>query len=616
MELRPGYKQTEVGVIPEDWDVKPIKAVCKLINGRGFKPFEWYESGLPIIRIQNLNGSDDFNFYQGAYDKKLEVEAGQLLFAWSGSRGTSFGPHIWSGPLGLLNYHTWKIQINESQIDKGFFHHALRQLTSFIEGKAHGAAALVHTQKWEMEGFEFPLPPTKAEQEAIAEALSDTDSLIESLEQLITKKRHIKQGAMQELLTGKKRLPGFSGEWREATLGEICTFENGDRGKNYPSAAAFVGDGFPFVNAGHLNAGHINFGEMDYITKNSFDLLGGGKFIPGDILFCLRGSLGKFGIVDHNTPSGAIASSLVIVRNKSAYISLNYLACYFASANCEQMIERWSGGAAQPNLGVQDFARFSISLPSLPEQEAIATILSDMDAEITVLETKLTKTRQLKQGMMHNLLTGKIRLVRVASKIIPFSGKKESVNASTKSHNWQINEAVIIAVLAKHFGSEEYPLARKRCTKLTYLLHRHVERKAEGYLKKAAGPYNPATKYKGPEAIAQKNGYIRPHHNGTYPGFVAATNISQAESYFQQWYGADALAWLEQFRRKKTDELELLATVDMAVEDLRCEGKAVKLGAVKQVIHDHPEWEAKLQREIFSDINIVRAIQICRELFA
>ena len=128
------------------------------------------------------------------------------MFAWSGSRGTSFGPYIWRGPLGLLNYHTWKVEIHESEVRKGFFLHALRQLTAFIEGKAHGASALVHTQKWEMEGFQFPLPPTKAEQEAIATILSDIDGEIAALGAKLTKARQLKHGMMQELLTGRIRL--------------------------------------------------------------------------------------------------------------------------------------------------------------------------------------------------------------------------------------------------------------------------------------------------------------------------------------------------------------------------------------------------------------------------
>lgn len=243
MGVRPGYKQTEVGVIPEDWAVIEIRSVCKLINGRGFKPYEWQRNGLPIIRIQNLNGSEEFNYFQGSYDKKLKIEPGQLLFAWSGSRGTSFGPHIWQGPLGLLNYHTWKVQVHNTEIDTNFFYYALKKLTTFIEDKAHGASALVHTQKWEMECFELPVPPTKTEQRAIAAALSDMDALIASLDRLIAKKRDMKQAAMQELLTGKRRLPGFSGDWEEKRLGDLC--EKITTGKL--DANAMVPDGeYPF----------------------------------------------------------------------------------------------------------------------------------------------------------------------------------------------------------------------------------------------------------------------------------------------------------------------------------------------------------------------------------
>src|SRR5947208_6847604 len=158
-------------VIPEDCDAKQMRDVCNLINGRGFKPHEWRTAGLPIIRIQNLNGSEDFNFYSGQYNPKILVEHGQLLFAWSGSRGTSFGPYIWNGGQALLNYHTWKVAAHESTADADFLLHALRQLTSYIEDRAHGASALVHTQKWEMEGFPIVIPSSLVEQRAIATAL-------------------------------------------------------------------------------------------------------------------------------------------------------------------------------------------------------------------------------------------------------------------------------------------------------------------------------------------------------------------------------------------------------------------------------------------------------------
>ena len=133
-------------------------------------------------------------------------------------------------------------------------------------------------------------------------------------------------------------------------------------------------------------------------------------------------------------------------------------------------------------------------------------------------------------------------------------------------------------------------------------------------MKKAAGPYSPKIKYQGPEAIALKNGYVREHNNGTYVGFVAAKKIAQAEQYFAEWY-PEASEWLEQFHFQKTDELELLTTVDMAMEDLRSCNRAVDSRAVKEVIRTHPEWEAKLNRSIFSDGNIKRAIGVCRKLF-
>jgi type I restriction enzyme S subunit len=207
-------------------------------------------------------------------------------------------------------------------------------------------------------------------------------------------------------------------------------------------------------------------------------------------------------------------------------------------------------------------------------------------------------------------------LVPAASKTVNVKVKKEPAPVSTQSHNWQFNEAVIISVLVKNFGTSERPLGRKRRTKFMYLLHRHVEHKAQGYLKKAAGPYNPLIRYGGPESIAQKRGYVRAHHYGKYEGFVAADNIAEAEAYFENWRGAEALVWLERFRYETNDELELLSTVDMAMEDIRRVGKPVASGTVKQVIKEHPEWEAKLERPIFSDANITRAIQTCRTLFA
>ena len=394
MEVKLGYKQTEVGVIPEDWEPRRIDTVCRLINGRGFKPFEWQDTGLPIIRIQNLNGSDDFNCYAGAYDTRLEVESGQLLFAWSGSRGTSFGPHIWHGPLGLLNYHTWKVQVYETEIKKDFFLHALRQLTTFIEGKAHGASALVHTQKWEMEGFQFPLPPTKAEQEAIAEPLSDADALIESLERLLTKKGQIKIGAMQELLTGKRRLPGFSGKWQVKYVSEIADCLDNLRMPLNDSERSKMKGGYPYCGANGVLDHIDSYSVEDAVVLIAED---GGYFdeyMTRPIAYRMSG---RFWVNNH----------VHILKSKPAF-DQEFL---FYSLVHKNILSFLASGTRR-KLNKSEMNKIAVWQPNeRAEQTAIATILSDMDAEIAALEARLSKARQIKQGMMQELLTGRTRLV-------------------------------------------------------------------------------------------------------------------------------------------------------------------------------------------------------------
>ena len=382
MELKLGYKKTDVGVIPEDWDIKPIRSVCTLINGRGFKPFEWQKSGLPIIRIQNLNGSDDFNYFKGNYDKKLEVEPDQLLFAWSGSRGTSFGPHVWSGPLGLLNYHTWKVQIKEAEIDKDFFLYALKNITSYIEDKAHGASALVHTQKWEMEGFEFIAPSDIAEQRAIATALSDVDALLAKLDQLITKKRDLKQAAMQQLLTGQTRLPGFSGDWGIKRLGDLLKVRHGKSQQNVIATGGI----YPILATG---------GEIGRTNTYLYD--------KPSVLIGRKGTIDRPQYQD--SPFWTVDTLFyteLSCASHPKFVYFKFLMIDWRSYN---------EASGVPSLNASTIENIEISIPKYDEQAAIASILNDVDAEITALETRRDKTRDLKQGMMQELLTGRIRLV-------------------------------------------------------------------------------------------------------------------------------------------------------------------------------------------------------------
>ena len=630
------YKQTELGVIPEDWVVYTIQelidrnAITGHLDGNHGELYprshEFRESGVPYIT------ANDFSGHKVSFDncKYLSVERarrfrkgiakdGDVLFAHNATVGptallsTEFEYVILSTTATYFRCNLEKL--NNSfllyELQSSFF---VRQYRAVMAQSTRNQVPITAQRK-----LSVVLPPTKAEQEAIAEALSDADALIESLSLLLAKKRHLKQGAMQQLLTGKKRLPGFVGEWVQRPLMDLVKAEkfaivDGPFGTQM-KVEEYVSEGVPVIEMEHLNDCVITQRLERCITPKKFEQLKRSAVYPDDIVISKTGSLGYLGVIPHSVERGIITSRLAKISLNPTRANGAFIFQYLLKLRYDGYWETVSQGGTMQILGIRMLQNAPIPNISIPEQTAIAAILSDMDTEITALEEKLAKASAIKQGMMQELLTGRIRLVRPGSNVVQLPVKKEAGLAS-KSHNWQINEAVVISVLAKHFGSEQWPLGRKRYTKLSYLLHRRVERQAEGYLKKAAGPYNPETKYKGPEGIALKNRYVRFHSRDKFSGFVAAEKIGEAEGYFSRWYGKDVLAWLEQFRRKSNDELELLATVDMAMNDLRRGGKAAELATVKKVIQGHPEWEAKLDRAIFSDDNIRRAIESCRQLFA
>lgn len=244
-----------------------------------------------------------------------------------------------------------------------------------------------------LSALEIPLPPTLAEQQAIAGALSDADALIEALEQLIAKKRQVKQGAMQELLTGKRRLPGFSGEWEVKRLGDIAEIVMGQS----PSSAYYntKGEGLPLIqgNADISNRETIKRVFTTEITKR-------GRH--GDILMSVRAPVGE---IARATFDICLGRGVCAIRHPNDFL-------YHTMIAKEPTWAKLSKGSTFDAVNSTDVKAFEIGLPvDEKEQTAIAAVLSDMDAEIAALEARLAKTRLLKQGMMQELLTGRIRLL-------------------------------------------------------------------------------------------------------------------------------------------------------------------------------------------------------------
>jgi type I restriction enzyme S subunit len=194
------------------------------------------------------------------------------------------------------------------------------------------------------------------------------------------------------------------------TLGALCDFKNGDRGKNYPSKDARVTEGVPFINAGHLKEDGLDLSEMDYISRDRFALLGAGKIRPHDILFCLRGSLGKFASVGR-LAEGAIASSLVILRPKAG-VSPEFISAYLGSHICSAMIEQNRNGAAQPNLSAKSVAAFAVPKMPLAEQEQIAALSCAAQADRNALQGcirhKCAALDELQSSLLHQAFTGNL----------------------------------------------------------------------------------------------------------------------------------------------------------------------------------------------------------------
>lgn len=428
-----GYKKTEAGIIPSDWETPKFGEICTLINGRGFKPYEWSKRGLPIIRIQNLNGSDDFNYYEGPYDPKIFIENGQLLFAWSGSRGTSFGPHIWKGQNALLNYHTWKLNINHSKVDDKYFYHILKSLTKVIEDSAHGASALVHTQKGEMEQFDIPLPPSRIEQQKIATALSDTDTLISELEKLINKKQAIKTATMQQLLTGKTRLPEFAlrddgtpktykdsdlgqipEDWEVKSYGEIFKFLSTSNN----SRDELSDDGeYYYIHYGDI---HTKFDEYVDFSRANFPRIAKDKvasaFVQSGDLVMADASEDYAGIgksievvnIDQKLVAG-LHTFLLRDINKT-YVD-GFRAYLHLIPKIKKSMDRLATGMKVYSLSKSTLLTILLPVPSKEEQEIIVNFLQDIDLDLAESKVKLEKLKLIKQGMMQELLTGKTRLV-------------------------------------------------------------------------------------------------------------------------------------------------------------------------------------------------------------
>ena len=417
-----GYKQTEVGVIPEDWEVKPLAGLAAILHGFGFQSEHFITFGKYRLttpgHFHEAGGfrdvGDKQKFYDGPLPDGYLLREGDLIVAMTEQAAGLLGSAALVPSSGsyLHNQRLGKLRILSPDLSTRFLYRIFN--SSLYRAKVRETAAgtkVKHTSPTKLLEITVPLPPTKAEQEAIAEALSDVDKLLGSLEKLIAKKRAIKQAAMQQLLTGKTRLSGFGGEWVATTLQEIADLRPGI---NKP--ASKMGKGTLYVTVQDIYDGtsikpqklgriRVSQAESDFFSLKA-----------GDIIFG-KSSVKRDGI---GYPSQFLGCGEPVIFSGFTYraranaetASATFIFYWLRSAPIRKWIIGNSQTSALTNINKSIADAIPIQLPCLSEQQAIATILSDMDAEIAALEQRRDKTRAIKQGMMQQLLTGRVRLVR------------------------------------------------------------------------------------------------------------------------------------------------------------------------------------------------------------
>ncbi|MDD4524019.1 MAG: restriction endonuclease subunit S [Methanosarcina sp.] len=427
--IPPGYKQTEVGVIPKDWEVKLLgnTAILKTrIGWQGLTTSEYLECG-DYYLVTGTEFKDGYIDWDNCHyvtesrykqDKNIQLKENDILVTKDGTIGkVALINNLHK--LATLNSGVFVIRPLNGAFHPVFFYYLLcSNLFKEFLAQLSAGSTINHLYQKDFVNFLYKTPPTKAEQEAIAEVLGDADAFIESLEQLISKKRQIKQGAMQELLTGKRRLPGF-GEgkgYKQTDLGVIPedwdVVNLADVGRSLAGltySPSNVRDFGTLV----LRSSNVQNGKLVFEDNVYVDMALPERVIveKDDILICVRNGsrqlIGKCALIDESAAGNAFGAFMSIYRSKYS----KYVFYQFQSEIIQRQINEIMGATIN-QITNKDMASFIIPFPhSDEEKNVIAAILSDMDSEITALEEKLAKARQIKQGMMQELLTGRIRLL-------------------------------------------------------------------------------------------------------------------------------------------------------------------------------------------------------------
>jgi len=416
MEVKPGYKQTEVGIIPEEWEVRPLLSTVRIANGQVSPKVEPYKSMVLVApdHIESSTGkllAKETAAEQGAISGKYLFDSGDIVYS-------KIRPYLRKAILadfsGLCSADIYPLKPS-TDISSGYILAAILgyRFSKYAESVSV-RSGMPKINRTEMADFSLAVPPLP-EQRAIAEALSDVDGLLGGLDRLIAKKRDLKQAAMQQLLTGQTRLPGFHGEWEVKRLGDVGKFLKGsgvtkDQTRSGTLACVRYGELYTLHN-------DVVRGFQSWISPEVAATAV--RLKQGDILFAGSGEtkeeIGKCAAFVSDIEAYAGGDIVILRPDDSDSLFLGY---YLNTGSIARQKASRGQGDAVVHISSSALSNVLCKLPSPAEQTAIAEALTDMDAELAKLTQRRDKTRALKQAMMQELLTGRTRLVAPGGKRI------------------------------------------------------------------------------------------------------------------------------------------------------------------------------------------------------
>ena len=425
--MKPGYKQTEVGVIPVEWEVKRLGDLGNIVRGGSPRPagdpryfngsfIPWLTvASLTNIPEQQLKVTETAGFLtkEGSIHSRT-LERGTLIIANSGA---TLGVAKILGVTCCANDGIAAV-INQKLGDKVFLCHYINTRTKYLREVVATGNGQPNLNTTLIQELQVPFPPP-SEQRAIAEALTDVDALLTSLDRLIAKHRDLKQAAMQQLLTGHTRLPGFKGEWLVKRLGDLFNFSGGYAASRDQLSA----EGHCYLHYGDIHgsaktcidadADYQNIPKLDIPLKrvSSASLLADGDVVFVDASEDDAGTSKHVVVVNKHKKPFISGLHTIVAKSKTNELAHDYRRYCFQTPSVKQQFLFYSVGTKVSGISKSNIPKLSIPVPPLPEQTAIAKMLSDMDAELAALEQRRDKTRALKQGMMQELLTGRTRLI-------------------------------------------------------------------------------------------------------------------------------------------------------------------------------------------------------------